>query len=119
MQRLPSLLSTARTLDNRNMIMELTTKEKKTLKGLAHGLSAYAHAGKEGVTDSFIEEIRRTLNDHELIKIKISADDRSEFQGLAEEICEKAGASLVGTIGRMAIVFKESSRPDKRKHLLG
>jgi RNA-binding protein len=98
--------------------MDLTTKEKKTLKGLAHSLSAFAHAGKGGVTEKFIEEIQRTLNDHELIKVKISAEDRAEFKELAEEICEKSGAALVGTIGRMAIVFKESNKPEKRKHLL-
>ena len=98
--------------------MKLTTKQKKTLKGLAHPLTPFAQAGKEGVTDKFIEEVLRTLNDHELIKVKISADDRGDFKELAQDICEKTGATLVDTIGRMAIVFKESSKPEKRKHLL-
>ncbi len=98
--------------------MDLSSKERKTLKGLAHNLQVYAHAGKEGVTDQFIEEVCRTLNDHELIKVKISADDREEFKGIAAVICQQSGATLVDTIGRMAIIYKESNLPEKRKRLL-
>jgi RNA-binding protein len=99
--------------------MDLTSKDRKKLKSLAHGLNPYVHAGKEGITDQLVAEVVRALNDHELIKVKISALDRDEFRSLAGEISERSGSALVDTVGRMAILFRESDNPERQGNLLG
>ena len=52
--------------------MELTTKQKLYLKSKAHDLKPVVMIGQKGVTDSVIEEIKTSIDHHELIKVKIA-----------------------------------------------
>jgi RNA-binding protein len=56
----------------------LTGKQKQYLKGLAHALSPVVRIGKGGVTQSVIAETKKSLDAHELIKIRIDVEDSSD-----------------------------------------
>jgi RNA-binding protein len=62
--------------------------------------------GKAGYSPSLISEVNRNLTAHELIKVRLSADDASEFNNLAEELAGETQASLVQTIGRIAVLYR-------------
>ncbi|BFH72530.1 YhbY family RNA-binding protein [Sulfurisphaera javensis] len=62
--------------------------------------------GKKGVTDEVINEIKKRLKSHKVVKVKIGidVDDRREF---ARKIAELAEAKLIEVRGFTFILAKE------------
>ena len=85
----------------------LTGKQRKYLKGLAHLLSPIVRVGKAGVTDAVIAETKKSLDSHELIKVRIDADESADRKSLADQLAAAADAHLAGTIGKIAILYRE------------
>jgi RNA-binding protein len=86
---------------------ELTGKQKQFLKGLAHPLSPIVRVGKGGVTQSVIEETRKSLQTHELIKIRIDVEDSSDRRAMAAQLADATDAQIAGGIGKIAILYRE------------
>lgn len=91
----------------------LTGTQRKYLRGIAHVLRPVVQVGKGGVNEGVIAATNRALADHELIKVKMSAD-RDERALMAEEIARGCHAELVGTIGTIAILYRRHPDPEKR-----
>lgn len=89
----------------------LTTTQRRYLRGLCHGLKPVLMLGNKGVTDNVMAELGRTLDDHELVKIKLSGGDRGERQQQLDALLETSGAELVQQIGHVASLFRRN--PDK------
>lgn len=49
--------------------MNLSTKQKQHLKGLAHPLKPVVLLGSNGLTEGVLAEIEQALEHHELIKV--------------------------------------------------
>jgi RNA-binding protein len=88
----------------------LSRKQICKLRGLAHHLSPAVQMGKAGYADSLVNEVNRNLSDHELIKVRLSADDAVEFESLAEQLAGTTKAALVQTIGRVAVLYRPSEK---------
>jgi len=93
---------------------ELTSSERKKFRGLAHGLKPIVQIGQNGLTEKVIEAIKIALKDHELIKIKF-IDYKDEKKEISAEIAEKTKSTLAGLIGNIAIFYKMSANPEKRR----
>jgi len=85
----------------------LTGKQKQFLKGLAHPLSPIVRVGKGGVTQPVVEETKKSLDIHELIKVRIDVEDSSDRRAMAEQLADAADAHLAGAIGKIAILYRE------------
>jgi len=86
--------------------MALTGKQRQFLRGLAHALEPVVRIGRAGASPAVIEETKRSLNAHELIKVRIDHDDSSERKALAEELAKACDADVAGTIGKLAILYR-------------
>ncbi len=89
------------------MAVALTGKQKQFLKGLAHPLSPVVRVGRGGVTQAVIEETKKSLHSHELIKVRIDVEDSSDRRAMAEQLADAADAHLAGAIGKIAILYRE------------
>ncbi|HEX8618351.1 MAG TPA: ribosome assembly RNA-binding protein YhbY [Thermoanaerobaculia bacterium] len=89
------------------MMAVLTNKQRQYLRGLAHPLSPIVRVGKAGVTDNVVAETRKSLESHELIKVRIEVEEGSERRELADRLAAAADAQLAGTIGKIAILYRE------------
>ena len=49
---------------------DLSERQKRHLRGLAHALKPVIRIGNPGLTDAVVRETARALQDHELIKVK-------------------------------------------------
>ncbi|MFN2239220.1 MAG: ribosome assembly RNA-binding protein YhbY [Thermoanaerobaculia bacterium] len=87
--------------------MPLTTKQRKHLQALAHELDPVVRIGKGRISDPVAAETVRSLEAHELIKVRIEADDGDVRRDLAAELADLTGSELVGTIGKIAILYRE------------
>ena len=86
--------------------MHLTEKQKKHLRGLAHGLSPVSWLGTAGVTAAFLAELDATLKHHELIKLKIAAASRADRNQAIESVVVQTGATLITRIGNVAVLYR-------------
>lgn len=94
------------------MKIELTSAERKRLKAVAHDLDPVVTVGSEGLKPSLLKEIDRSLNAHELIKIRAFSDERDEREAWLDAICEELNAAPVQHIGKVLVLFREN--PDKK-----
>ncbi|MCW9733881.1 ribosome assembly RNA-binding protein YhbY [Avibacterium sp. 20-15] len=88
--------------------MQLSTKQKQFLKGLAHHLSPVVMLGGNGLTEGVIAEIDNALNHHELIKVKIAGADRETKQLIIDAIVRETQAVAVQTIGHILVLYRPS-----------
>lgn len=86
--------------------MALTSKQRQFLKGLAHPLAPVVRIGRGGASAAVVEETKRSLSAHELIKVRIDTDDSSQRHALAVELSHACDAELAGTIGKLAILYR-------------
>ena len=94
----------------------LTNAQIRFLRGHAHGLKAMLQVGGKGVTPALLAEVGQALEDHELIKVKVAAEDREARQALVDDIAGGVGAALVQRIGHTAVLYRPSR--DKRQIVL-
>lgn len=90
----------------------LTNAQLRFLRGQAHDLKAMLQVGGKGVTDALVGEVGNALEHHELIKVKVAADDRNVRDGMIAELAERTGAALVQRIGHTAVLYRPN--PEKR-----
>jgi RNA-binding protein len=95
--------------------VELTSKQKRWLRGKAHGLDALVQVGKAGLSDGVVARADSVLLEHELIKVRFAAD-RAERSRQAEDLATATSAALVGSIGRVAILYRRQEDPEKRTY---
>ena len=94
----------------------LTSAQTRFLRGQAHDLRAMLQVGGKGITETLVAEIDLALEHHELIKIKIGAEDRESRDAMIDEIVKRADAALVQRIGHTAVLYRPSK--DKRHIVL-
>jgi RNA-binding protein len=85
----------------------LTAKQKQFLRGLAHPLSPVVRVGRGRVSDAVIEETKKSLQSHELIKVRIDADDSATRKQLAENLAAATDSQIAGMIGKTLILYRE------------
>lgn len=90
------------------MSTTLTSSQSRFLRGQAHDLKALLQIGAKGLTPAFLAELDAVLEQHELVKIKIGAEDREARDGMIAEIVDKSGAGLVQRIGHVAVLYRSS-----------
>ncbi len=95
--------------------MNLSTKQKQFLKGLAHSLKPLVQLGNNGLTEGVVAEIEQALGHHELIKVKIPTDDRDEKKLIMDAIIRETQAANVQVIGHTLVLYKQSD--DKKIEL--
>lgn len=96
------------------MPTELTPAQIRFLRGRAHALKALLQVGNNGVTDALAAEVDLALEHHELIKIKVSGEDRRDRDAMIADLLTRADASLVQRIGHTAVLYRPG-RDDRRR----
>ena len=94
----------------------LTSAQKKYLRGAAHSLKPNIIIGQKGMADSVLSAVDEALETHELIKIKFNEfKQKEEKRAILDVIEEKTGSQVCGLTGHVAVLFRRSRDPEKRK----
>jgi RNA-binding protein len=99
-------------------MQELTSTQRRYLRGRAHHLDPVVFVGKNGISDSLIDSMDQALAAQELIKVKF-VDRKDEKKELCAELEERTGSNQVGLIGHVGIFYREAEEEDKRNYDLG
>ena len=93
--------------------MNLTEQQRKRLRGLGHKLKPVIIVGSAGITESLIEEFERSLEHHELMKVKVNVGDRELRDAAIQALCEHSGAELIQRVGNIGLLFRKKAKDSK------
>lgn len=96
---------------------ELSGKQRKHLRGEAHDMHPVVQLGSDGLTDAVVAEVDRSLEAHELIKVKLIGD-RDERQQILDDLADRVEAEAVGLVGYVAVLFRAHDDPAQRRYPL-
>lgn len=95
--------------------MSLTSKQRAFLKSEAHSLKPIVQIGKNGLNDQIKTSVRNALDARELIKVTLLQNTDEDIHDVAEILEDEIGCDTVLKIGRILILYKESSKKENRK----
>lgn len=93
--------------------MPLTQEQKKQFKSIGHHLKPVLIVADNGLTEGVLAELDRALNDHELIKVQLRLTEREDRQAAIVALCESGRAELVQSIGKVALLYRKNSKPNR------
>jgi RNA-binding protein len=88
-------------------MIELTPEQRRALRATAHHLHPVVTIAGKGLADTVVREIDRSLNAHELIKVKLQGIEREDRDALLAEICDQLGCAPVQHIGNTLILWRQ------------
>jgi RNA-binding protein len=91
----------------------LSPSQRRELRAKAHHLHPVVSVGHQGLTPAVLHEIDVNLLAHQLIKVRVFADEREQREALLERICAALDASPVQHIGKLLVLWRRA--PEKPK----
>lgn len=88
--------------------MNLSEKQKKHLRRLAHPLSPIVMLGNAGLTDGVVNELDRALTDHELVKVSARVGDREARDAALDVLAARTSSALVQRVGHVGVFYRRS-----------
>ena len=93
--------------------MSLNNKQIRFLRAQAHSMKPVVLIGGAGLTDNVINEINQALDDHELIKVRVNADDRDDKKEMINSIIRQTESVHVQSIGHIGIFYRQNEKNPK------
>tara|TARA_R110002072_G_scaffold98034_3_gene215881 strand:+ start:18524 stop:18835 length:312 start_codon:yes stop_codon:yes gene_type:complete len=85
--------------------------QQKRLRAIGHKLKPIVTIGGNGFSESVVLELKRALDDHELIKVKIHAEDRDDRTESVAKLISVTGSELIQRVGNVALIYKAAAKP--------
>ena len=98
--------------------MELTSKQRAQLRGLANSIDTIIHIGKDGIGENLIQQANDALEARELIKGKV-LDNNIEYDArlAAQELAVATRSEVVQVIGTKFVLYRETHSKPKEKRI--
>lgn len=98
--------------------MELSSKQRAYLRGLANEIDTILHIGKDGLGPNLIQQANDALEARELMKGKVLENSPLTVREGAEELARATRSEVVQVIGTKFVLYRESHSKDKGKRIL-
>ena len=95
--------------------MELTSKQRAQLRGMASTMDTILHVGKDGISENLIKQADDALEARELIKGRVLENSMYTAREAAEELSVATRSEVVQVIGSKFVLFRYQHKKDKRK----
>ncbi len=92
---------------------ELTPAQRRDLRARAHHLNPVVTIAGNGLAPTVVAELDRSLQAHELIKVKLQGIEREQRDALMQELCAALDAAPVQHIGNILVVWRQRREEDK------
>ena len=97
----------------------LTSKERAELRAQANSIDTTLMVGKNGVTDTVIEEAENLLTARELVKGKVLDGALLSPREVSDALCEATGAEGVAVIGTKFVIYRFSEKCQAERNQTG
>ena len=93
--------------------MELTSKQRAQLRGIANGIDTILIVGKDGIGENLVKQANDALEAREIIKGRVLENSMLSPREAAEELAPLTRSEVVQVIGTKFVLYRQS--PDKNK----
>lgn len=98
--------------------MELTSKQRAQLRGLANGLDTILQIGKDGLGDNLVQQANEALEARELIKCRVLESAMLTPREACQELARRTRSEPVQVIGTKFVLYRESHTKEKKDHIV-
>lgn len=98
--------------------MDLTSKQRAQLRGLANGIDTILHIGKDGIGENLIAQANDALEARELIKGRVLENSTLTPREAAETLAVAARAQVVQVIGTKFVLYRPSHNKEKKDKIV-
>ena len=101
--------------------MELTSKQRAQLRGLANTMDTILQVGKDGLTENLVKQVDDALEARELLKCRVLENSLLTAREACQELCVLTRSEPVQVIGTKFVLYRRSHTvpADKRIELVG
>ncbi|MEL4861988.1 ribosome assembly RNA-binding protein YhbY [Pseudoflavonifractor phocaeensis] len=98
--------------------MELTSKQRAQLRGMANSLDPVVHIGKGDLGENLIQQAEEALEARELIKCRVLETSELTAREAAEALARATRSEVVQVIGTKFILYRQSHKKEKKDKIL-
>lgn len=98
--------------------MELTSKQRAQLRGLANSIDTILHIGKDGIGDNLVAQADAALEARELVKGKVLENSLLSAREGAETLAKATRAEVVQVIGTKFVLYRQSHNKEKKDKIV-
>ena len=98
--------------------MELTSKQRAQLRGLANGIDTILIVGKDGIGDNLVKQADDALEARELIKGRVLENALLSPREAAQALAPLTRREVVQVIGTKFVLYRPSHKKDKKDKIV-
>ena len=98
--------------------MELTSKQRAQLRGLANNIDTILIVGKEGIGDNLVKQANDALEARELIKGRVLENSMLTAREACEQLAPLTRSEIVQVIGTKFVLYRPSHKKDKKDKIV-
>ena len=98
--------------------MELTSKQRAYLRGLANPLEPIVIIGKDGIGDNLIKQANDALEARELIKCRVLENSMLTAREACDELSVLTRSEQVQVIGTKFVLYRPTHKKDKKDEII-
>ena len=90
--------------------MPLSSKERRALAARGNRLKASVIIRADELSEATVAHVRNAFGERELLKVRISTDDREACSRAALELAKRIPCELVQRVGRVALLYRSKAQ---------
>ena len=98
--------------------MELTSKQRAQLRGIANSIDTILIVGKDGIGENLIKQANDALEAREIIKGRVLENSLLSPREVAEQLAPVTRSEVVQVIGTKFVLYRQSHNKDKKDKIV-
>ena len=95
--------------------MELTSKQRAQLRGIANSIDTIVIIGKDGITENLVKQANDALDAREIIKCRVLENSMYTAREACDELSRLTRSEQVQVIGTKFVLYRMQHDKSKRK----
>ncbi len=95
--------------------MELTSKQRAQLRGVANSIDTIVIIGKDGITENLVKQANDALEAREIIKCRVLENSMLTAREACDELSRLTRSEQVQVIGTKFVLYRQHYDKSKRK----
>ena len=95
--------------------MDLTSKQRAQLRGVANSIDTIVIIGKDGITDNLVKQANDALEAREIIKCRVLENSMLTAREACDELSRLTRSEQVQVIGTKFVLYRQHYDKSKRK----
>ncbi len=91
----------------------LTNKQRNYLRKLSNSMAPIFRIGKDGLSDSMIEQMNLAFEARELFKVYVLNNSDEDVRAVCEEITNRTNSDSVLIAGNKFVLYRKSEKKPK------